>query len=167
MCDFWLLTASGTHYKPALTPYVKYWSERKEGLPNADTFPKNWKVAFWDELGFVFMLNWPNVWISAVCGSHRAVSLNSKKMTSDIKSPVAISDVPGDRVSHGQWHCPFPPTQPGWWLCSVNRILLECFQKLSSFFQAWWVSVSVLGRLFYNCRVNRTCQILAQFLGQL
>lgn len=43
-----------------------------------------------DESGFVFMLNWTSIWNSAVCGSHGVVSLNSKEMTSDIKSPVAV-----------------------------------------------------------------------------
>lgn len=43
-----------------------------------------------DESGFVFVLNWTNIWNSVVFGSHGAVSLNSKEMTSDIKSPVAV-----------------------------------------------------------------------------
>lgn len=43
-----------------------------------------------DELGFVSMLNWTNIWNSVVCGSHGVLALNSKEMTSDIKSPVAV-----------------------------------------------------------------------------
>lgn len=77
-------------------------------LHSADTFPKDEKIAVQDESGFVLMLNRTNIWISAVRGSHGAVSLNSKEMPSDSKSPVAASDMPGTAgdLDNGAVHVP-------------------------------------------------------------
>lgn len=80
--------------------------QKEKASPKADIFPKDEKIAFQDESGFVFMLNWTNIWISSLWFPW-AVSLHSKEMTSDIKFPLAASDVPEDSRVLEQWSCPF------------------------------------------------------------
>ena len=87
-------------------------------------------MAFCDKSAFVFMLNWTNICISAVCGSHGAISFHSQEMASDIKSPMAATDVPGDSGRLGPGCYPCHPGQPEWQLHSANRSALsECFRK--------------------------------------
>ena len=87
-------------------------------------------MAFRDKSAFVFMLNWTNICISAVCGSHGAITFHSQEMASDVKSPVAATDVPGDSGRLGLGCYPCRPGQPEWQLHSVNRSALsEHFRK--------------------------------------
>ena len=76
------------------------------------------------------MLNWTNICISTVCGSHGAISFHSQEMASDIKSPVAATDVPGFSRRLGPGCYPCRPGQPEWQLRSANRsALFEQFRK--------------------------------------
>ena len=76
------------------------------------------------------MLNWTNICISTVCGSHGAISFHSQEMASDIKSPVAATDVPGFSRRLGPGCYPSRPGQPEWQLRSANRsALFEQFRK--------------------------------------
>ena len=87
-------------------------------------------MAFRDKSAFVFMLNWTNICISTVCGSHGAISFHSQEMASDIKSPVAATDVPGFSRRLGPSCYPCRPGQPEWQLCSANTSALsEHFRK--------------------------------------
>ena len=91
LCSFvsWLVEAASVNHHEIPTVSIKL--EEKGPPPKADIFPKDEKMAFQDKSAFVFMLNWTNIWISAVCGSHGAISFNSKEMASDSKSPMALT----------------------------------------------------------------------------
>lgn len=117
----WLVEAPTVNHHER--PTVSINLEEKGPPPKADIFPKGEKMAFQDKSAFVFMLNWTNIWIRAVCGSHGAISFNSKEMASDSKSSVAASDVPGDSGRLGRCSYPCPPGQSGWQPRSVNRSL--------------------------------------------